>query len=388
MRKKIFLLVALFACFAFAQEQMLSKKELYARARDALKTALEKGNKERAKQALGYLKENVENGAPLTRFEEYLVDMELGDYESAILIYVDLRRIVLDQDYKPKEEVRLVADDLLASYLRRDLDPFTMAKADSLYALVENSNVKAENKKLYRALLYSELMFADLASGDAFLAAAKDYTMYNPISPYTEFLKNDIIPYVDNFWKRIRDFMEDPLKHKYYTGGLGAHIYIWSGFLSGGVTEYLDDKMGDSFMADATLRIGRVSLNAFFSFGLITLPNDYRWDESEDESVGYTIGFMVYDSRFLRVEPFLGFGFTTYMCVNDADESFDYILGNNVDFRLYASKPSRIGVVAFTVDLRFKYMVQLGNYDTDHIDGDEVGAIRHTFAFGLGVEWW
>ena len=69
MKKRLFLLVALCASLVFADEQV-SKKELFSRARDALKTALETGNKERAGQALGYLQKNVKDGAPLIRFED------------------------------------------------------------------------------------------------------------------------------------------------------------------------------------------------------------------------------------------------------------------------------------------------------------------------------
>ena len=388
MKKRLFLLVALCASLVFADEQV-SKKELYSRARDALKTALETGNKERAEQALGYLQKNVKDGAPLIRFEEYLVNMELGNYEAALPIYADLRRTVLDPNYKPQADLRLVADDPLAAYLRRGLVPFNKAKADSLYALVENSDVKPEDKKLYRALLYSELMHEDLASGEAFIAAAKDYTMYHPTSPYAEFLKNYTIPYAERSWKRVRDFKEDPLRHKYYTGGLGAHVYTWRGFLSGEVTEYLSDKMGDAFMADITVRMWRISLNAFYSFGLITLPSGYKWDyESEDESIGFTAGFTAFDSRFLRVEPFLGLGFTTYMCADEAEESSDFVLGGNVDFRIFASKPASIGATSFAVDLRLKYMVQFGSFDTYNMAGDGLSANRHTFAIGFGVELW
>ena len=395
MRKGFFLIVALCVSLVFAEEQTVSKKELYSRARDALKTALETGNKERAEQALGYLKVNVKDGAPLIRFEEYLVNMELGDYESAILIYVDLRRTVLDFNYKPREDVRLQVDDPLAAYLHRGLIPFTKAKADSLYALVENSDVSVEHKKLYRVMLYSELMHEDLVSGEAFVAAAKDFVMYHPTSPYSDFLKNYTIPYVERNWKRERDFKEDPLKHKYYTGGLGAHVYTWRGFLSGDATDFLDDKMGDAFMVDLTMRMWRISLNAFLTYGLITVPKEgYKWDETEDESYGFTAGFTAFDSKYLRVEPFAGIGFTTYMCNDMAGESYDYVLGGNVDFRFYASKPAHIGALSVAFDLRIKYMLQLGEFDGSYdvengmATADGVSANRHTFAIGLGVELW
>ena len=161
MKKFLILFVALWAVLAFAQEpsedsvestasesavatNSISKKELFSRARDALKTSLETGNKDRASQALAYLQKNLSEGAPLIRFEEYLINMEIGDYENGIAIYADLRREVLDRDYKPKRDLRIQVEDPLAVYLRRDLSNFSRVKADSLYARVENSDIKDE----------------------------------------------------------------------------------------------------------------------------------------------------------------------------------------------------------------------------------------------------
>ena len=386
-----FLLLTLCAGLVFAEEQTISKKELYSRARDALKTSLETGNKERAEQALGYLQKNVKDGAPLIRFEEYLVNMELGNYETALSIYADLRRTVLDPDYKPKEELRLVVDDPLAAYLRRGLRPFTIAKADSLYALVNKSDVKEEDKKLYRALLYSELMHEDLASGEAFIAAAKDYAMFHPTSPYAEFLKNYTIPYAERIWKRMREFKEDPLKHKYYTGGLGAHVYTLTGFMTGDIADYTDVEMSGAFLVDVTMRLWRVSLNAFLEYGMSTEPKnideDSYWSDSEDESIGLTLGFTAFDSRYFRVEPFLGWGASYFM--SDELASDDFIIGCNADFRFWASKPARLGDFSVAFDLRFKYMFQLGTFsDYNLTDSEDWSANRHTFAIGLGVELW
>lgn len=386
-----FLLLTLCAGLVFAEEQTISKKELYSRARDALKTSLETGNKERAEQALGYLQKNVKDGAPLIRFEEYLVNMELGNYETALSIYADLRRTVLDPDYKPKEELRLVVDDPLATYLRRGLRPFTIAKADSLYALVNKSDVKEEDKKLYRALLYSELMHEDLASGEAFIAAAKDYAMFHPTSPYAEFLKNYTIPYAERIWKRMREFKEDPLKHKYYTGGLGAHVYTWTGFMTGDIADVADVETGGAFLVDVTMRLWRVSLNAFLAYGMSTEPKnideDSYWSDSDDESIGLTLGFTAFDSRYFRVEPFLGWGASYFM--SDELASDDFIIGCNADFRFWASKPVHLGALSVALDLRFKYMFQLGTFsDYNLTDSDDWSANRHTFAIGLGVELW
>ena len=77
-----------------------SKFELYQSARDVLKESLENGNLERAAQALDYLKENAEKGAPLTEQEEYLADLEIGRFEEGIVLYADLYRNLLDTAYR------------------------------------------------------------------------------------------------------------------------------------------------------------------------------------------------------------------------------------------------------------------------------------------------
>ena len=408
MKKFLILFVALWAGLAFAQEpsedsvestasesavatNSVSKKELFSRARDALKTSLETGNKDRASQALAYLQKNLSEGAPLIRFEEYLINMEIGDYENGIAIYADLRREVLDRDYKPKRDLRIQVEDPLAVYLRRDLSNFSRVKADSLYARVENSDIKVETKKLYKAMLYSEIVFQDTSMAEAFVRAAKDYAMYHPTSPYADVFTKQTIPYVESFLKPLREFRDDPLAHKYYTGGLGAHVYTWTGFMTGDVADVADVEMGTPFMADVTMRIWRISLNAFLAWGMITKPQYYNvdtyWDESEDESVGFTLGFTALDSRYLRIEPFLGFGASYFMDAELASD--DFVLGCNADFRFWAAKPVRMGALSVALDLRLKYMLQLGTFsDYNLTDESDWSANRHTFAIGLGVELW
>ena len=124
----------------------------------------------------------------------------------------------------------------------------------------------------------------------------------------------------------------------------------------GEATDYLNDKMGITFLADVTIRYSRVSLNGFWGFGLITEPKHNDATTNEDESFGVTLGFTVFDSRYIRVEPFIGGGLTNYSYVEDIP--YDFILGNNLDFRFFATRPSRVGRGSFAFNLRFKYMMQ------------------------------
>ena len=70
MKKTLFVLVLLISVVvSFATP---SKKELFSRARDALKTSLESKDFARSRLAIDYLKQNLAEGAPLSYFEEYL----------------------------------------------------------------------------------------------------------------------------------------------------------------------------------------------------------------------------------------------------------------------------------------------------------------------------
>ena len=422
--KKILAILMLLASFSLAQEgSMPSKKELFLRARDALKTALESGDTARAGQAIDYLKTNVEDGAPLTRFEEYLANMEAGRFSEGIELYADMRRTILDSTFKPEWNHRIAAEDPLTKYLYRNLSPFDSTKADSLHARVVPSEIGDEYKDLYRTLLYSELIvnrvqgtyygrpfswisLYDTTNVEEFLKCARNFVDKYPQSTYTRIFKEQTIPFVEERIKPYREFRKDPLKHKYYTGGLGIFAGMWAGFFMGEFTDHFDTEMGSSLMLEASLQVRRISLNAYMNYGFINTPKDYtyRWGEYEDESLGLSLGFTAYDSRWLKAEPFVGVGVYNFSSTERADESTVFLLGANADVRLLASKPNRIGGISFALVARFKYMMQIGsfyeylgtseNYNeakggwVDESLEIDAGFVNHQFALSLGLYLW
>ena len=396
-----------------------SKKELFLRARDVLKTSLESGDTARAGQALDYLKTNVEEGAPLTRFEEYLAEMETGRYERGIELYADMRRVILDSAFKPNWQSRASEDDPLSRYLYRNLSPFDSTKADSLHARVVPSDISDEYKDLYRTLLYSELIINkvpvsvygvafvvttlyDTTNVEHFLTCARDFVGKYPQSTYTRIFKEQTIPYVEERMKPYRDFYKDPFKHKYYTGGLGVFVGQWLGFMTGDAMDYFHSEMGSSFIGEISLQFGRISLNGLLSYGIVNKPvGESHIDVvggGEDETVGLTLGYTVFDSRWLKAEPFAGVGNYNFMW-SDADISTVLMLGVNADVRLFATKPKRLGGISFAIIARFKYMMQFGYFTNEtsyydykreeHVDLDiDESFMSHQFSLSLGLYLW
>jgi len=130
-------------------------------------------------------------------------------------------------------------------------------------------------------------------------------------------LKDQIIPSVQKIMDRHRLYRKDSFAHKYYTGGSNLYVYKWMGTLSGDATDYLNNKMGTSFMIELSLRSWRFSLNGYYSYGMITyLKPDFKNDSDdvseEDVTYGLNLGFTAFDSRYIRVEPFLGYSRTSF----------------------------------------------------------------------------
>ena len=105
--------------------------------------------------------------------------------------------------------------------------------------------------------------------------------------------------------------------------------------------------------------------------------------------MGAYCGVIVYDSKYLRVEPFIGGSATYYYNLLTNGPFAEFLWGSNVDYRFYATKPNYIGDLSFAFTLRFKYMMQISSLDDECCnDSKSMGVVRHTFAMGLGVELW
>ena len=422
------MLLALVA-LTFAEETQVSKKEMYYRARDVLKESLESGDMARAGEAFDYLKANVENGAPLNHFEEYLIYSEMGRYDEAIAKYATLRRIILDSNYVSNIDTRISVEDYLNNYLYRGLEPFTKDVMDSLNNRVQQSNASDENKGLFAALLYGDQVVSvrvrsfgdrsyvfrvinDTTCAEIFLRNATDFVQKYPNSEHAKYLNDQTIPFVQNYMDKQREFRANPLKYKFYTGGFGAYYSKWWGGITGDATDYISMDM-DSYMLELELQFWRVNLGAFVAYG-IEGKRKYRRDlfyqgsdYDDGYSIGFTAGFDAFDSKYVKVVPFIGIGATTIDAL-EIDAHNHFLLGTNVDLRLWTSKASRRDSPIASVQVRLKYMAKFSSYsdtywNVEQIYDDETGYfiesekhqftasgdyVNHAFSIGLGLYWW
>lgn len=393
-----------------------SKAELYKRARSALLKSVVLGDVQRASDALDYLKSEVKDGAPLTEREEYLIDLLIGRIDDGVRLYVNHQRSSFDSTYNEEGIKRESVEDPLSNYLSKKYGILDRNATDSLVNLVRASDISSEQKELYAVLTYFDLsvLFSfhflpgkqyyfstsvrDSACAQTFLNRAQQFIEHFPYSEYTQFLKDQVVPMVKDPFEREENYKKDPWMYKYYTGGLGAFVGGWGGFLMGGASDILESSMGFPPTLEASLQIWRISVDLYYICGLKTYANyagnTYFLDLYEDESYGINLGYTIYDSRFFKVSPFLGYGWYDFLSVEEQRENGDYefsviSLGTNVDFRFFATEPS--SVMGFSVALiaRFKYMAQFGTFKDEYKGKSyDEGFIVQTFGLSMGLYFW
>ena len=209
-------------------------------------------------------------------------------------------------------------------------------------------------------------------------------------------------------------YMEDRAKNKdrvieskYYTGGLGFNLYLLG---SGMVISGYDDIYRSDLLEGAVdpvhfefyLQFSSVAFSVgYFNTGLVGI-----------ETVDLTVGYVVYDSRHLKIRPFLGVStpFTNFEIKEDfclgaesyygsgsyyrkGDELDDnlsesvtgWVLGTNVDFKFattyFLFSDSKL--TSFAVVGRFG--ISSNDLDGDVIKGSGYSAF---FSLGLGIYLW
>ena len=404
---------------SFKEElQKPSQKELFRRARNALLESIKKQDMQRAGEALDYLKENVKDGAPLTITEEFFIDMEIGRYVDGVDGFTDEVRVFFDTTYSQTKDEGEESDDALNDYLSKKYANISRERSDSLISVVEKSDIDAERKDLYAALMYVGLAInmdfqilpgkrfyvvytiRDTACARILLDRARNFVGRYPYSQHTRYLNEMLIPEIATTLEKVVLNMKDPWSYKYYSGGLGVFVGKWAGFIAG--TDVLESSMKFSIMFEASLQIWRISANFLYTSGLLTyvkyIEKGAYPDETADEAYGLNFGYTLYDSRFLKVEPFLGFGTYDFLAI---DEQWNWrcgecssnvvSLGVNADLRLFMSKPSEVLGASVAFIVRLKYMAQFGNFYDDCSSSKKTydeGFIVNTFGLSLGVYLW
>ena len=212
----------------------------------------------------------------------------------------------------------------------------------------------------------------------------------------------------EKFWAERAANKEKNIQKKLYTGGVGFDLYVFgAGMVLSG---YEDIYRSDLLEGD----VSPVHFDFYVQFSRIAVSLGYHNTALIGiESIDFTVGYVLYDSRYLKFRPFVGFSGPTsdFTVKNDfcvgSDEASEHshcyekgdgggeisqeftetgwMLGANVDLKFATT-------YFFSSDMTFSSFSLVGRFGVSSIslDGDVISGSGYMafFSLGLGFYLW
>lgn len=411
----------------------LPASEMVRRARSYLLKCLQNGDKEKALQTIEYLNDAFsETLCPFSGMEKGLSYLHVDRYDSALTALIGARRLaapkakkavsfedrcVVEAKNERFRSSRIIYDELYA-FLERDY-PKTAAQIDSLISQIQASSVDAFYKD--EALAFVPVIFtasfgrAEAPMVEKVCAAGNAFVQKYPANEDGVWLEANFVKPLQKRLSRNPETLEDPVQSHLYTSGVGFEFLSGIGMLTGDLKDEFHHKYW-SYYAAIPIQLYRVVFTPFLSFGTLETRNHRRfenvlWEENSDLSVysaGITLGFVLYDSRYVKLESFVGIGSAESMLPDDsndyyyyADKSYNnyhrlkryvkhensvsYLLGTTGEVRLWTLASRNPRAPLSSISLRVKYMAQFIDHDFGYKSMD---GVSHKILAGVGFFIW
>lgn len=308
------------------------------------------------------------------------------------------------------EKARYAENDGLMLYIKKEISKFdtTSALLMQLESDIDKSSSLSESEKLeLKILLLLNDAYRDDKVNERIARLSQMFLEKYPDHPDAKWIENSVAgPYFRrDFWdlwnKDRQEHREENIARNFYTGGLGFNLYFLSGGLAFGMDELYRSDLFEpeppGIYLELYLQIKRFAI----SFEL--LPSGIEGVATY--SLG--LGFVAYDSRYLKVRPYIGLGMPAmildakqdgYLAMPGGDreyfqegnnemyaESFGFTLAANVDFKFLTTYLFSSSSNFFSMMLTGKFGITYMEFDDTIVKGS--GATPF-FALGFGLLLW
>jgi hypothetical protein len=295
-------------------------------------------------------------------------------------------------------------------YIKKEISKFdtTSALLMQLESDIDKSSSLSESEKLeLKILLLLNDAYRDDKVNERIARLSQMFLEKYPDHPDAKWIENSVAgPYFRrDFWdlwnKDRQEHREENIARNFYTGGLGFNLYFLSGGLAFGMDELYRSDLFEpeppGIYLELYLQIKRFAI----SFEL--LPSGIEGVATY--SLG--LGFVAYDSRYLKVRPYIGLGMPAmildakqdgYLAMPGGDreyfqegnnemyaESFGFTLAANVDFKFLTTYLFSSSSNFFSMMLTGKFGITYMEFDDTIVKGS--GATPF-FALGFGLLLW
>lgn len=407
--------------------------EMVRRARSYLLKALISHNKEQAVQTIEYLRSQYSSVlCPFSGMEEGLAYMHAAAYDSALTTLVKERRLfapkarkavtyedqcVVDARSNNLRSARLIQDELYV-YLA-DNFPKTAFQIDSLVLEIQNSSVETFYKDAAPAFV--PVVFnaswgrTEASTIQKVSSAGSAFVAKYPANENGAWLEANFVEPLQKRTSNEAKASNDPIQNHLYTSGVGFEFLSGIGMLAGDLKDEFHHKYW-SYYAAVPIQISRFVFTPFLSFGTLETRNnrqfsDVLWEEDSDLYVysgGISLGFVAFDSRYVKLEPFVGIASAESILPDDNNDyyyyadkpnnnyyrlrkhvkhenSVEYLLGAAGEVRLLTIASRNVHAPLNSISLRVKYMAQFLDHDFGY---KKIEGVSHKVLAGVGFFIW
>ncbi len=439
MNRRLFFLVLFFAVFSFAEwnvEQEIlagpvSSNERVLRGRQLLYKLLVAGDSSRALRVINYLDGFYsETLCPFSGMEKGIALLRAQKYDSALTVLIRSRRL-----WEPEARKAESVEERCVAFAESGGDVPVIR--DPLYALLNSNSLKTQaqldslEEKIFASSV--EIFYKDAASAfipilfapsldrmetllvDRVLKAGESFVQKYPMNEDGAWLNRNFLSPIRTRQSLGESASKDPFDGHLYGNGVGMELLMGIGFLTGDFKAEFHHRFWD-FYAAVPIQLRRFVFTPFISFGsLETRENrrfsDVLWEKGSELFVyegGISLGFVVFDHRLFKVEPFVGIAFTDaaipegsgdYYYVADkpnnnyhrlrahvkSENSVAYLFGVTGEIRLLTTYSRRTGAPMNSISLRLKYLASYLDHDFGYA---KMEGFSHKVLAGIGFFIW
>lgn len=378
------------------------------RGREALMQAIKSGDTAEISQKISDL-DNMKTDAvfPLVNIEKEVIYMDKKMWRQLLQHEVNLFKTYYDSIEPP--DVQYAENDELMIYVKDKI-----AKIDTqstLYSTVssqiERSNLQEHEKMELEIVLLLHNAYS-MGAYSRIVELSKTFCEKYPDHPDVPWIKKSVAAPAERmdvrkmYYAERAERKEEFIAKNFYTGGLGVNLFLMPGGLAFGFEDFyrsdIFEPQDPGIYVEFFLQVKRFAIIGELLGSGVTGLASY--------SLG--LGYVVYDSRYLKVRPYAAIGMPNmyldvekfakapdgpdgqiwYLNKNDTeeiDEGVTATLAVNVDFKCLTA-------FLFTSNNKFFSLSLVGKFGVSYIDaeGDFVkgSGVTPFFNLGLGFHFW
>lgn len=436
MHRILFCLLAVAVSTVFAASEIekeilaepVSSNEKILRGRQLLYKALNSADFGKAFQLVEYLDGfDSESPCPFSGMEKGMALLHMQKYDSAMAALVQGRRLFAPDARSPvsteercivKAQSEAVVHDDLHLLLQRELTK-TPAQIDSLIGRIAESSVEPFYKDAAPAFI--PIVFTpsfgqmEASRVEQVLEAGEAFVQKYPMNADGAWLEKNFLQPFRSRRESAPHSTKDPFDGHLYGSGIGMEILTGIGFLTGDLKSEFHHKFWD-FYAAIPIQLYRAVFTPFISFGTVETRKNRQfknvlWEEDSELSVyegGISLGFVLFDHRLFKCEPFVGIALAASALPDNSDDyyyfadrpnnnyhrlrdyiksqnSTAYLLGVTGEFRLLTAYSKHSNAPLNSISLRVKYVASYLDHDFGYAKMD---GFSHKVLAGVGFFLW